>query len=95
MNEGHAIVPDSAWKSPATSWGEAIDRYTAFLQVPTWRASVKRDGFDRTRSLSREQAALLGRRMRIALRRLCGASVIDSAPIVGTSATFGAFEVAR
>lgn len=79
-NESRAIMPDSAWNAPANTWGEAIDRYVAFLQVPTWRASVKRDGSDRAPCLSREQGELLGGRMRSVLRRLRGARAVDSAP---------------
>jgi 5-methylcytosine-specific restriction endonuclease McrA len=79
-NENLGAVPSSAWKVPASSWGGAIDRYVTFLQVPTWRASVKRDGTDRTRCLSAEQADSLGRKMRDTLRALRGAGAIDSAP---------------
>ena len=79
-NEHRTIVPDRAWTDPATTWGGAIDRYVIFLQIPTWRASVKRDGSDRTPCLSREQAEALSGKMRAVLHRLRGVHAINSMP---------------
>jgi hypothetical protein len=58
------VVPDPAWEQPASTWLEVIDRYVSFVQVPAWRASVKRDGSERSPCLSAAPAHGLEMRMR-------------------------------
>src|SRR5690606_31706419 len=77
------IRPNVTWETPASTWTDVIDRYVSFLQVPTWRASVKRDGSERAACLSPEQAESLGQRMRKVIDRLAlrrGQSVTRGIP---------------
>jgi hypothetical protein len=71
MAKQHApkVVPDPAWATPAPSWREVIERYTTFLQVPTWRASVKRGGEEKATCLSASEAEGLKEQMLRALER--------------------------
>src|SRR5688500_11677917 len=66
------VVPDPRWAVPASIWAEVLDRYTTFLQVPTWRASVKRGGEEKVACLSAREAGLLRSQMRAVLARLAG-----------------------
>lgn len=65
-------VPDPSWGVPASNWTEVLDRYTMFLQVATWRASVKRGGEEKAACLSEREAGLLRSQMRAVLARLAG-----------------------
>jgi hypothetical protein len=42
-----AVVPSPEWRVPAATWAEIIKRYITFIQVPGWRASIKRDGSEK------------------------------------------------
>lgn len=64
------VVPDPAWGLPAKTWVDVIDRYVLFVQVATWRASVKRDGSERAPCLSAAAADSLRTRMRGVVERL-------------------------
>jgi hypothetical protein len=44
-------------------WPEIISRYVIFVQVPTWRASVKHDGSEKQTCLSAKDAEALGAEM--------------------------------
>ena len=67
-----AAGPDPGWGVPASNWTEVLDRYTTFLQVPTWRASVKRSGEEKPSCLSSNEARLLRSHMLAVLGRLGG-----------------------
>lgn len=62
-------APDAAWREPVTTWVEILDRYATFLQVRTWRASVKRDGGERAPRLSPSEAGSLRNAMLNTLER--------------------------
>jgi hypothetical protein len=77
------IAPDSGWQQPARTWGESIQRYVIFRQVPTWRASVKSDGSDRSPCLTASEAQALGAKMHRVLARLSprlGKPIADNVP---------------
>jgi 5-methylcytosine-specific restriction endonuclease McrA len=85
MSKPHrtTIAPDSGWQQPARTWGESIQRYVIFRQVPTWRASVKSDGSDRSPCLTASEAQALGAKMHRVLARLSprlGKPIADNAP---------------
>ena len=67
------VVPDPAWATPAATWREAIEKYTVFLQVPTWRASVKPGGEEKATCLSASDAEDLRDQMQRAMARVGGA----------------------
>jgi 5-methylcytosine-specific restriction endonuclease McrA len=62
-----SIAPSPVWQVPAATWDEVVRRYVAFIQVPTWRASVKRDGSEKRTCLSEREAAELRTQMLAAL----------------------------
>ena len=63
------VIPDPAWATPVSTWRAVIERYTTFLQVPTWRASVKRGGEEKATCLSASEAEGLKDQMLRALER--------------------------
>ena len=73
-------IPDPALGVPAAKWTDALDRYTTFLQVPTWRASVKRGGEEKTPHLSANEAELLRNQMLAALSRVSGGRLLTGKP---------------
>lgn len=74
------IAPDPAWGVPASNWTEVLDRYTTLLQVPTWRASVKRGGEEKAPCLSVHEAGLLRNQMRTALARVSDGKLLTAKP---------------
>jgi len=64
------VAPGPTWAVPAPSWADALDRYTKFLQVPSWRASVRRTGQEM--GLSPTDAKRLRDQMLAALGRVLG-----------------------
>ncbi len=75
------IVPDPAWNESAVTWSELLDRYATFLQVRTWRASVKRGGGERTPCLSPIEAKSLKNAMLRTLERLAGGKSLATASL--------------
>jgi 5-methylcytosine-specific restriction endonuclease McrA len=73
-------IPDPVWGIPASNWTQAIERYTTFLQVPTWRASLKRGGHDKASCLSSLDAELLRRQMLAVLVRVAGGRRLTAKP---------------
>ena len=73
-------VPDPAWGIPASNWTEILNRYTTLLQVPTWRASVKRGGKETAACLSADKAARLRNRMLTVLRRVADGKLLTAKP---------------
>ncbi len=71
---------DSAWAMPATSWSEALERYITFLQVPTWRESVKRGGEEKAACLSATDANALRDKMLLALGRASDGRLLAARP---------------
>jgi 5-methylcytosine-specific restriction endonuclease McrA len=63
-------VPTQNWQSPAATWPEIISRYVAFIQVPSWRATVKSDGSEKRGCVSAEIASKLGEQMLRTVERL-------------------------
>jgi 5-methylcytosine-specific restriction endonuclease McrA len=74
------VAPDRAWATPGSTWSEAINRYTTFLQVPTWRASVKRDGSEKAACWKADDAARLRDGMLTVLTRLAGGRHLAAKP---------------
>jgi len=64
---------------PAITWSEIIDRYITFIQVPTWRASVKRDGGEKRSCRSSAEALAIGKQITATLDRLLGGAASDVA----------------
>jgi 5-methylcytosine-specific restriction endonuclease McrA len=78
--QSKTVAPDPTWATPASTWSEAISRYTTFLQVPTWRASVKRDGHEKAACWTTDEAARLRDGMVAALTRLAGGRHLAAKP---------------
>lgn len=76
----NSVAPDPAWATPACTWSEAINRYALFLQVPTWRASVKRDGHDKAPCWEADEADRLRDGMLAVLARCAGGHHLVSPP---------------
>jgi 5-methylcytosine-specific restriction endonuclease McrA len=74
------VGPDPTWAVPAPSWTQALDRYTKFLQVPTWRAGVKRGGQEKAACLSPTEAVLLRDQMLTALGRVSSGRLLVAKP---------------
>lgn len=74
------VAPDPAWAIPATDWTEVLDRYTTLLQVPTWRASVKRGGEEKAPCLAADEAELLRNQMGTALARVSDGRLLAAKP---------------
>jgi len=72
-------VPDPAWSVPAPCWSEAIARYTVFLRIPSWRASVRRSSHEA--GLSSAASASLRQQMMAALARAGGERLPASKPL--------------
>lgn len=70
QNRRRMVVPSAAWQVPAATWLEIISRYVTFIQIPTWRASIKRDGSEKRACLSEVEATVLGKQMAEAVDRL-------------------------
>ena len=64
------VGPSRDWQVPAATWPEIISRYVAFVQVPTWRATVKSDGSEKTGCISAEDATKIGEQMSRMVERL-------------------------
>lgn len=72
------VAPDRAWSVPAKTWADAIGRYVAFLQVPSWRASVRRA--HQEVGLVAAEATLLNEQMLAALDRAVGPRLRSARP---------------
>lgn len=62
--------PTSDWQHPAKTWREVVARYILFIQVPTWRASVNRDGSEKRSCWAAAEASSLERRLLATLDRV-------------------------
>ena len=65
-----AVIPSQDWQVPAATWTEIIDRYFNFIQVPSWRASVKSDGGEKRTCLLASEATELREQMFHAIDRV-------------------------
>lgn len=63
-------VPSPGWHVPATMWQDVISRYVLFVQVPTWKVSVKNDGSEKRTCLPAAEAEALGAKMVRTIERL-------------------------
>ena len=79
-NRTPTVVPDPAWATPAAAWRAVIERYTAFLRIPTWRASVKRGGGEKATCLSAREAEELRDQMLRALARARRTELSEARP---------------
>ncbi len=71
-------APSAAWRTPASTWSEIIDRYITFIQIPTWRASVKSDGGEKRSCWSNAEAIKIAKQMTATLDRLLAGAGSDA-----------------
>ena len=55
-NQSSTVAPSPVWSVPATTWPDIVGRYVSFVQVPSWRATVKADGSEKSGCLEPDAA---------------------------------------